>query len=411
MKIKIPSFSIIFILVFGCNNLLEEPIQLDSPTFKEGVVITPDLEIALEHLGYLNPNDLKILESDMDYLIDDEIIIHKEDIEEFLKLRGEPNALIRQNAITSTTPGTKRNIPYVILPGEFSPTMENLIDQAFDRWNNIRNFNINFYRAPTPAGFGNGNWILVSATSSSTLMNANRPFLNGDVGDVLVINSSILSLYSSIKVQWMLAHSIGHLLGIGHDTDGNNPLHSLVSGTRNNMVTMYKYNITTYDSITGIPNWSGFYYTDLLGIRYLWPNDVTEKPLYSYLHRNNGWGQWTPNWNTYQYSSGFYDYYGVTGYLYTSSKPGTVPLYKYTHVSGTPYISTTPNIHITYSAFSYVGVTGHVFPSAGTDRIPVYEWYNPSVGYFFTTNAVDNYVQGPGWIGGGIAFYTLTLEE
>jgi hypothetical protein len=141
----------------------------------------------------------------------------------------------------------------------------------------------------------------------------------------------------------------------------------------------------------------------------MYSKDQTEKPFYSYVSTNSGWGNWTTNWSTYQYGNTQYGFWGVTGYIYSVAKAGSVPLYKYTHSSGTPYISTISNLHISYPSFTFIGQIGNVFPSSGTSRTPVYEWYNSNVGYFFTTNAVDNYIQGPGWIGGGIAFYAMSL--
>ena len=78
-------------------------------------------------------------------------------------------------------------------------------------------------------------------------------------------------------------------------------------------------------------------------------------------------------------------------------------------MTGTPYKSIDPNIDVNYPSFTKNGILGHVYTSNGPSRTPVYEWYNPNVGYFFTTNAVDGYVQGPGWTTGGTAFYVMSL--
>lgn len=401
--------SCIFLCLFwSCQEIENGPMLLENETNLQEKTIDPDLIQFLNYLGYQDHLKVSIIDEGKDYLIDNEIIVHKSDVEKFTSLSKSPNFLWRKNFYTSSTPFQKRNIPYIIYD-DFSQNFRGVINDAFDTWNNIRNFNINFYEVDKNYV---GDVVYVFKSTSSTIANANRPWASGEFGDNILLNQTrLLNEYSSSQVKWIIVHSIGHLLGIGHETDGGHQDYSLVAGTFDNYFTMYEKSLSAYNSSGGIPSWSGFFYTDLLGIRNLWPHDTSEKPLYTYMSSNSGWAYLTPYWGELEYGNSNYGYWGVTGYIYTSFKSGTIPIYRYTHSSGTPYISTTSNLQILYPSYTNNGVFGYVFSSGGTGRIPVYEWYNPNVGYYFTTNSNDGYVQSQGWIGGGIAFYALSLLE
>lgn len=73
-------------------------------------------------------------------------------------------------------------------------------------------------------------------------------------------------------------------------------------------------------------------------------------------------------------------------------------------------MSLNPNLASSFPGYVNEGLIGYVFTSPASNRMPIYEYYHPNKGYHFTTVPNDNVVQSGGWTGGGIAFYTVTLE-
>ncbi|MBN7814221.1 hypothetical protein [Algoriphagus pacificus] len=406
---------ILLITFYSCTTVDDDLLpDQESVEIKSG--IDPEFIKYLKLKGYKNPETLKIDELDDKYVVGNQIIFSKEEFHSFLPFYenlNKSNALWREYSYTPTTPLTKRVIPYYI-KSTVSSSYRTIIIDAFNTWNNIRNFNIEFeYIGNLPAGPPDNNDIEIDISTENFTVFADGPGPVGvkDHGILLEFNPSKTNLYTSSKKKWLFVQAIGVLIGINPESEGSKWYTDLVPGTR--AVEAYTmYNKWLYERLIdgdGIPDWGGFSYSDLVGIRNTWPHDTSEKPLYSYISTGSGWGNWTTDWSLYGSGNSNYGFWGINGYIYSSSRTGTVALYKYIHSSGVPYISTTPNLHISYPSFSFNGTVGYVFSSPGTNRVPVYEWYNPNVGYFFTTNSVDAYVQGPGWVGGGIAHYVLSL--
>ncbi|MBN7814219.1 hypothetical protein [Algoriphagus pacificus] len=393
--------------VLGCQEV-ENPSIIQKPQEQTQNKIHENFIEYLKLSGYKNIEKLKIDEFEDKFIVSNEIQFKKVDVlKELDLLKNSKTYLWRRSDFTPTTPFQKRVIPYRFNSRVSSSFKDKIID-AFNTWNSIRNFNINFFYDPT--GSISGSYVDIDYDNYISGFNVGQPNSFNDFGLIYDFSPSTLNSYSTSKQKWLFVHMIGHLIGLRHEDDSNLTWVDLVPGTFEiESYTMYKYSIDDYDNGPGVPDWAGFYYTDLLGVRYLWPHDTSEKPLYSYTSNTTGWGNWTTNWDTYQYGTTQYGYWGVTGYIFTSVKSGTIPLYRYTHSTGTPYISTNPSLHITYPSFTKNNTLGYVYSSSGSNRIPVYEWYNPNIGYYFTTNTNDNYVQSSGWIGGGIAFYTLSL--
>jgi len=393
---------------FGCTT------EEQSPIIQKKIIENPDIDPKfygfLKIMGYDDPGILQIEVRKEDFIIDNEIIIHKKDYNDYLSKSGTENSLWRKNYYTSTTPYQKRVIPFRFRDQIPSYYKTKLIS-AFNEWNKIRNFNITFSQVEKTYA-GKAVSIYEADPNSTTIVQANLPWESGSFGDLINLSPTKLDKYSDSQITWILVHAIGHLIGIGHETDKKFSNFSLVAGTFSDEIyTMYDKNMNTYEKEEGIPNWSGFNYTDLLAIRYIWPYDNTEKAFYAYLKTSTGGYNWTTDWNTYQYAASGFSYWGVNGYIYTTQKSGTVPLYKYRHnVTHVDYLSLNPNLSASYPGYIRQSTIGYVFTSNAAGSRPIYEWYHPNKGFYFTTLANDGVVSSGGWTGGGIAFYTLTLD-
>lgn len=394
--------------------------ELDGPKIEE-VDIDPRLKDFMVKNGIITS---KIKSHEGRYIVDECIVITEEKLSEWDSSQKGANLQTRTQANVSVPVGEIKTITYRIASNIPSSTAT-LINQVIQNYNSIRNFNLNFQ----PTTSTNQQLLFLGVTDSPPYYvptgKADWP-TNGNIGsfvelDINDFNST--SITNGIKL-FVIAHEIGHTIGFRHtdwleQEEGNygydDGIYKFIGGTlipatfHSDPISIYNSTGYYQDRYLPTPEFSDFPYTDLLAIRYMYSKDNSEKPFYSYVSTGSGWANWTTDWLTYGYGTPQYGFWGITGYIYSSSKTGTVPLYKYTHVTGTPYMSTTSNLDVSYPSFTNNGPLGNVYTTSGQSRVPVYEWYNPNVGYFFTTNAVDNYVQGPGWIGGGIAFYAMSL--
>lgn len=410
---KLKYLVILFLGITSCNQLIQmenlEPISEVTKTH-----INPEFKEYLVLLGFDNPDDLIIEDFEDYFLVNNYLRFSKDELKKELEilLNNDPNTLYRRTIFTPTTPFQKRIIKYKFQEGVPLSSRTKMID-AFNTWNNIRNFNIQFVNDQ----LADSGVILIKALtqSSSNWVEADVPSSLKPHGIGLNYRFDLMDIYlNNSKQKWVFINSIGVTIGLINESLKNNSYANLIPGTMNTDSYSIYYQPflpgAGHPSSGNIPDWTGFPYTDLLGIRYLWPHDTTEKPLYSYVSKYTSWGHWTLNWNQYGYYTPEYLYWGVSGYIFTVQKPNTVPLYRYTNSNGANYLTLNSNLGLTYPSFTSNGIFGYVYNSPGPNRMPVYEWYHPNNGFFITTNFVDTYVQSQGMTGGSIAFYAVTLD-
>ena len=400
-------FAGIFATFFSCDTEENLPLIDEQTQTIESNSIDPRFISYLQKIGFKDIPLSEIHESENGYVVEGDISFSKAELikiyDEMEKLQGK-NLQWRYNTMV-TTPANQITTFKYKFDSSIPSSIRTSVNQAFAHWNSIRNYKLKFQE--------------VSSGSYNTLITNNPDYpgayaearlpistsgSSGTVGNIMRIDINLFNGILPAQQVYIIAHEIGHLVGLRHSDSSASSQHILIPGT----YTIDPNSIMNSGSFP-VPSWTNFHYLDLLAIRYYYSYDTSEKPFYAYVSTNSGWGNWTTNWTTYEYGDSQYTYWGVNGYIYTSPKSGTVPIYKYTHVTGTPYKSIDPNIDVNYPSFTKNGILGHVYTSNGPSRTPVYEWYNPNVGYFFTTNAVDGYVQGPGWTTGGTAFYVMSL--
>ncbi|WEK18801.1 MAG: hypothetical protein P0Y49_18660 [Candidatus Pedobacter colombiensis] len=126
--------------------------------------------------------------------------------------------------------------------------------------------------------------------------------------------------------------------------------------------------------------------------------EIGSVPLYEYIS-----GKKRQLSTTYYSSYPGFTYNGIFGYVFTSAKTGTVPLYRYTHpTNGNSYYTITLT---TTSGYNYDGIVCYVYENQETNAFPVYENYSSSLGSFHRySNSPDIF---PGYRFDGIKFYIL----
>ena len=403
-------FAGIFAAFFSCDTEESLPVVDKVDDTVESNSIDPRFIRYLESIGFNEISLSEIHETEDSYVVEGDISFSKAELSKVYdameKLQGQ-NLQWRHSLMVSTPANQITTFKYKF-DSSIPSNIRTSVNEAFANWNSIRNYKLRFQEVTS----GSYNTLITSPPSNSNAYaSAQLPIPSsggpGTVGSNLRINISAYNGISHAQRVFITSHEIGHLVGLLHTDEG---LGTLIPGTLNSD----PHSIMNSGTFFGlpVPNWTDFSYLDLLAVRYYYSYDTSEKPFYSYLKTSTGGFNWTTNWNTYQYGASGFTYWGVNGYIYSISKSGTVPLYRYRHnVTQVDYLSLNPNLSTSFPGYIQQEIAGYVFTSSSPDRTPVYEWYHPNKGYHFTTLTNDGVVSSGGWTGGGIAFYALKLDE
>lgn len=394
---------------FSCDTEENLPVIEQVDGIPESNSIDPRFIEYLDRVGFGQVEESNIIESEDNYVVEGDMVFSKTEIasyyDEMDKLKGQ-NLQRRYSIVVSTPPFEFTTFKYKFNTS-IPSSIRTSVNEAFDKWNQIRNYRIKFEEVTT----GSYNTFITTGPDPGAYADAFLPTGTGVVGNTMRIDVSEFNSISHSQRVFIAAHEIGHLVGLRHTDSSASPEHILIPGTFQPDPQSVMNSGGFFYPI--VPNWTAFSYLDLLAIRTLYPHDTGEVPLYVYLNTGTGGFNWTTNWNTYQYGALGHSYYGLNGYIFTYAFPTTVPLYKYKHSTfHITYMSTDPNLNISTPAWVNQGQLGYVFTSPASNRMAIYEWYHPDKGYHFTTLTEENdgIVQSGGWTGGGIAFYTVTLE-
>ena len=406
------------VILFGCQTEIDEPKALNENEIFIEKIENPDPRL-ISYMEYFGLKGKSIEKFNNDFLVDGDLLITNQDLSIFTEKKRDnegkkgltsENQQYRFQNIVSYTPNVIRRIKYkfassVPISGD-GGQWRTATTAAFNEWNSIRNSSLYFEPTTGVADIEISGFF----SSGSGIAAAQGPNGLGNPGSQIYINTYYNYLSLDWKIQTM-AHEIGHTVGFHHtdyNTPGANPNNTvgiLIAGTW----TSDPNSIMNHQLTKG---WTGFPYLDQLSIRTLYPLDLSEKPFYAYQKVATGGFNWTPNWNLYGFGSQGFAYWGFNGYVFTSSKPNTVPLYKYrntiTHVD---YMTTNPNLSNEFPSYANQGLLAYVYSGPASDRVPVYEYYHPDKGFHFTTILNDGVVSSGGWTGGGIAFYVLKVDQ
>ncbi|MFN3757634.1 MAG: M57 family metalloprotease [Algoriphagus aquaeductus] len=403
-------YAVLVVTFFGCDMEENLPLVDSKEQAIESNSIDPRFIRYLETIGFSDVSESDIFETKDAYVVQGDINFSKAELigiyDEMGNSQGQ-NLQLRYSLMVST-PANQITIFKYTFDSSIPSHIRESVNEAFANWNSIRNFKFRFEEVST----GVYNTLITSPpTNSGAFAEAQLPIASSGgsatIGSVMRINISLFNGISHAQRVFISAHEIGHLVGLLHTDEG---LGTLIPGT------FYSdpNSIMNSGSFFGfpVPSWTNFSYLDLLSVRYYYSYDTSEKPFYSYLKNATGGFNWTTNWNLYQYGASGFTYWGINGYIYSSSKSGTVPLYRYrNNITQVDYLSLDPNLSASFPSYIQQEISGYVFTSSSPDRTPVYEWYHPNKGFHFTTLTNDGVISSGGWTGGGIAFYALKLDE
>lgn len=404
--------------VFSCDTKENLPI-VDEQVIEKSPFEDHDLERFLRDYGF-NLSDVS--EFPDFYLIENDISVDKETLRNggYL-IKSDPNAQARTTSIVNSTPWNIRTIRVKIdssMPTSGDDNWRPEIVQALGDLNSISNFRLHFELVVS------GSYdILIRSGSGlpdTTLARAEWP-AGGNPGYQIQVNLNFLEdewnisggyVSESAAKRRTMVHEIGHCIGYRHtnhpvayyggpEGSGSMGLHEIPGTWTNDPGSVM-------NAGTPFENWNGFSVLDILANRAVYPIDPGESPLFTYVKNVTSTiksHNWSGEWSEFGLNFNGYNYRGFTGFIYLYQKANTVPLYRYAHSTNTYYLTTDPNLTNSDPAFTLDKTVGYVYTSSGANRVPVYEYYNNNEGHFFTTNYGDAWTSGPGWVGGGIAFY------
>ncbi|PWI64379.1 hypothetical protein PCL_10517 [Purpureocillium lilacinum] len=104
---------------------------------------------------------------------------------------------------------------------------------------------------------------------------------------------------------------------------------------------------------------------------------------------------------------GNYEREGITGYVYNSQQPGTIPIFRwYNKRNGDHFYTADPNGELAPQSYNYEGVGWYMFKDRAVNSVPLYRWYNPTNGdHFYTTDAAGELAPQGGYHSEGITGY------
>ena len=104
---------------------------------------------------------------------------------------------------------------------------------------------------------------------------------------------------------------------------------------------------------------------------------------------------------------GHYEREGITGYVYSSQQPGTIPIFRwYNPGNGDHFYTADPAGELAPQSYNYEGVGWYMFKDRVVNSVPLNRWYNPTNGdHFYTTDATGELAPQGGYRPEGITGY------
>lgn len=104
---------------------------------------------------------------------------------------------------------------------------------------------------------------------------------------------------------------------------------------------------------------------------------------------------------------GNYEREGITGYVYNSQQPGTIPIFRwYNNQNGDHFYTADPKGELAPPNYKYEGIGWYMFENRVANSVPLYRWYNQNSGdHFYTTDANGELAPQGGYHSEGITGY------
>src|SRR5579862_7299937 len=107
-----------------------------------------------------------------------------------------------------------------------------------------------------------------------------------------------------------------------------------------------------------------------------------------------------------------YEREGVTGYVYATQQPGTIPIFRYWNLSNNDHFYTADPDEILSQNYQDEGVGWYMFAKNYPNTVPLYRWFNIMTGdHLYTTDATGEAASLAGYQAEGITGYLHPNKE
>ncbi len=214
------------------------------------------------------------------------------------------------------------------------------------------------------------------------------------------MSASINDSYNQRAV--LIEHSIGHTIGLDHNDPDYGARGARIPRTfQANLYYSYYPDPTSVmnpPDYYGYINSYGFSKMDVLAIRYPYPLDLSQTPIYRYVSNNYTKHFYTCDWYELNFGNSSWIYRGCEGYIYsTSGNNSRAPVYRYYKISTGDHLYTTNFNELGNGAYGYNRETnlGYAYSYSFSGTVPLYRFRQNCNNIHFYT---QNYCEGAGWI-------------
>lgn len=365
----------------------------------------------IKSLGY---RDSEIKDIGTDYLVNGDILFSKKSV---IKSKKDSNSKLQVNQYGAQNfLGLNTNV--VVRIDASMNGYINEINSAITQWNNVPNCRVKF---SIYNGTGSYNTtIIVNNSLGSNVCGASYFPINGQPGNIVYINSSLISGNSFDQRQRTITHEFGHIIGLAHTnwfavgepnsgTHGNGSDYTIthIMGTPAGVDPVSLMN--SGECGFGATVLSDY---DKMAIQYVYPQNppiAGSSPVFRYFYAAGNDHFYTTDYNELaQGSNAGYTFEGIAFFAFTTQVSGSAPVYRYFNSTVTDHFYTRNSA--TPGGYVLERIAFYAYPSAINGSIPVYRYLHSGAGvqtdHFYTKDQNEFYMGNlAGFVFEDIPFY------
>lgn len=272
----------IILLTLACFSCQDEA-DINN-TVEKTVIADGDLAI-IKSLGF---DETSVVDKGDYYLVEEDVMILKENLDGYKKLLSQPDTLQLRQAYVNNKVGypnmTNITVGY---SAAVSVKYEKAILQAISQYNNTGTL-INMTASRSSGDYPSGNIQIVGGGPDGAYAESSFPSANGAVGAQIKINFLLSDKLSEAQKVFLLVHELGHTLGLRHtnwqqDSEeilpyGANQVPGTPTGTSSDKDNTSVFNSGNFYGAP--PVWNGFSNYDMIALRYLFAPNMGASVLF-----------------------------------------------------------------------------------------------------------------------------------
>lgn len=273
----------ILLLTLACFSCQDEA-DINNTTEKT-VIADGDLAI-IKSLGF---DETSVVDKGDYYLVEEDVMILKENLDGYKKLLSQPDTLqLRQAYVNNKVAFTKAMNITVGSVVDGIPKYGRALQKALDAYNSTGTL-LSMSKSPYNGNFVTGDIQITSKTlGNGAYAESSFPSANGSVGSKIELDLITCESLSEAQLAFLFAHEIGHCLGFRHTNwqqdnekispDGANQVPGTPTGTSSDKDNTSVFNSGKFYGTP--PAWNGFSNYDLIALRYLFAPNMGASVLF-----------------------------------------------------------------------------------------------------------------------------------